>query len=173
MNVAVATLPSSDGRNVRGPTARLTIATTPTMTTSRLMTSTVSQSGTMVGQRDLRQREHDERRDEQQLVGHRIEPGAEAGRWPVTARDQAVERVGDAGNAEDDQRGAEVAVHRQQDERRNQHDPQNRQLVGQREVPHARQRDVVAAPGADRSPRWPRRPTPAARCRSVPRRGAA
>src|SRR4029434_2490547 len=46
MNVAVAAFPSSEGRNVRGPTARLTIATTATMTMSRLMTRTVSQMGT-------------------------------------------------------------------------------------------------------------------------------
>ncbi len=46
MNVPVASLPSSDGLNVRGPIDRLTIATTPTMTTSRVMTRTVSQMGT-------------------------------------------------------------------------------------------------------------------------------
>src|SRR5215831_8026941 len=45
MYVAVAAFPKSDGRNVLGPIARLTIATVPTITTSRLMMSTVSQIG--------------------------------------------------------------------------------------------------------------------------------
>ena len=34
------------------------------------------------------QRQHDERRDEQQLVGHRIEPGAEARLLARPARDR-------------------------------------------------------------------------------------
>ena len=45
MKVAVASLPSIEGLKVRGPAARLTIATTPTMTTSRLMTRTVNHNG--------------------------------------------------------------------------------------------------------------------------------
>ena len=45
MYVAVAILPKIDGRNVRRPIARFTMATVMTMTTSRLMTVTVSQSG--------------------------------------------------------------------------------------------------------------------------------
>ena len=45
MNVAVVSFPHIEGRNVRGPMARFTIATTPTITMSRLITSTVSHSG--------------------------------------------------------------------------------------------------------------------------------
>ena len=49
MKSAVAALPSGDGRKVRGPTARLTMATVSTMAMSRLITSTVSHSGTRFG----------------------------------------------------------------------------------------------------------------------------
>jgi len=45
MNAAVVIFPHIDGRNVRGPIARFTIATTPMITTSRLMTTTVSHKG--------------------------------------------------------------------------------------------------------------------------------
>src|SRR5687768_7857889 len=45
MNAAVADLPSSDGRKVRGPTARFTIATTPRRAVSRLMTLTARHDG--------------------------------------------------------------------------------------------------------------------------------
>ena len=38
-----------DGRNVRGPTARFTTATVSTIAISRLMTSTVNQSGSRFG----------------------------------------------------------------------------------------------------------------------------
>ena len=43
--MAVAILPKIEGRNVRGPTARLITATVSTIATSRLMTRTVNQIG--------------------------------------------------------------------------------------------------------------------------------
>src|SRR4026209_476139 len=45
MKAAVVAFPSIDGLKVRGPIARLTIATTARITTSRLITTTVSHSG--------------------------------------------------------------------------------------------------------------------------------
>ena len=150
MKVAVVSFPQIDGRNVRGPIARFTIATTPTMTMSRLITSTVSHSGRWLVSGISGQREHDERRHEQQLVGHRIEPRAEARALPGPARDQAVERVGHARHEERDQRGAEIVVDDEQHERRRQHDPQDRELVRKRQVAHGtndRADDVERAGG--------------------------
>ena len=49
MKSAVATLPSGEGRKVRGPVARFTTATVSTMAMSRLITRMVSQSGTRLG----------------------------------------------------------------------------------------------------------------------------
>ena len=55
---------------------------------------------------------------------------------PGEARSQTVERVGDAGDQEDEQRGAQPAVDDQQHERRHQHDAQDRELVGDGQVTH-------------------------------------
>ena len=43
-----------------------------------------------------RQREHDEHRRDQQLVGHRIEPRAQRGLPSHAAREQAIQRIGEA-----------------------------------------------------------------------------
>src|SRR5262249_50348865 len=83
-----------------------------------------------VDQADVRQRQHDEGRHQQQLVGGRVEPGAEIGLLAGGAGNQAVERVGDPGGGEDDEGPAEEAVHDQQHERRDQQHSQQRELVG-------------------------------------------
>ena len=75
-------------------------------------------------------------RDEQQLVGRRIEPRAEAGLLSGPPGDQPVERVGDAGGGEHGQRPAEMAVDDQDDERRDEQHPQQRELIRQRQDRH-------------------------------------
>ena len=94
MKIAVAALPSGDGLKVRGPIARLTIATVSTMPTSRLMTRIGQPQRDAVDEADVRQRQHDEGRHQQQLVGRGIEPGAELALLPRRARGQAVEQIG-------------------------------------------------------------------------------
>ena len=52
------------------------------------------------------------------------------------ARHETIERVGGPGDDEYRERGAELFVDDQQNERGDQHDPQNRELIRQREVAH-------------------------------------
>ncbi len=106
----------------------------------------------MIGERNPRQCQDDERRHKQQLVGHRVEPGAQAGALAGAPRDEAVQRVGQPGEAEDQKRGAEISVDDEQHERGNQGDAQDRQLVGQRQILHGgTRRAVVAASTRTRS----------------------
>jgi len=80
------------------------------MTTSRLMIHTVSQIGSGFARCNPGIVSHDERGHEQQLVGHRIEPGAQARLLARPPRDQPVEPVGDARRDEDHERPPEIIV---------------------------------------------------------------
>ena len=134
MNAAVVAFPSIDGLKVRGPIARLTIATTARITTSRLITTTVSHSGRWFVSGMPGKRQDDEGRDEEELVGHRIEPGAEAGALAGASGDQPVKGVCRPRRDEHQQRRAKPAIDDQQHERGDQDDPQDRQLVREGQV---------------------------------------
>ena len=117
MNVAVASLPSIEGRKFRGPAASVTIATTPTMTTSRLMTKTVSQSGRWLvsGTPGSVRMTNVVTSSSLSAIGssHRAKAGALTG----AAGDEAVKRVRDTRGQKDDQRPPQIAVDDQQHER--------------------------------------------------------
>ena len=87
-----------------------------------------------------------------EAIAHLQQHGAEARVLAGHPCDEAVERIGQAGNPEHHERRAEMAVDDQQHERRDQHDPQDRQLVGEREVFHGRDApSIVAASALTRS----------------------
>ena len=100
------------------------------MAMSRLSTSTVSQSGSLRDRREARHRQHDEHRRQQQLVGHRVEPGADRRLLPREARDQAVERVGEGRDRERHQRPAGPRIQHAQREHRDEQQTQQRELIG-------------------------------------------
>ena len=74
--------------------------------------------------------------EQQQLVGHRVEPGPERRLLPRAPGDEAVERVGDAGRDERGQRPPELAVQHQDHERRDEQHPEQRDLVRDGERRH-------------------------------------
>ena len=136
--MAVAIFPKIDGRNVRGPIARLTIATVSTMTTSRLMIRTVSQSGSRFARPRLRQRQHDEGASRAAAC----RPSDRAMRRALVF---CPERRRDAGrrapsvrpaHAKHDQRPSEIPVDDEDHERRNQQHAKQRELIRQREDRH-------------------------------------
>ena len=97
---------------------------------------TVNQTGSRLARPRPGIDEHDERRHEQELVGHRIEPGAELRLLTGPPRDQAVEAVGRAGRGEHHQRPAEMPIQHQNHEGRNQQHSEQRQLIRRREHRH-------------------------------------
>ena len=121
---------------MRGPTARLMIATTTTITMSRLITRIVSQAGRWLVSGIVGRGQHDERGDEQQLVRHRIEPCTQARALTSAPRDEPVQGIGNAGDEERYERPPEIAVHHEQHKRWDQHDPENRELVRDGENAH-------------------------------------
>ena len=83
-----------------------------------------------VRQSEPRQCQHDERRYEEEFVGHRIEPRAEARFLTRAPGDQSVQGVGEARGDEHRQRPAQVTVHDKNHERRDEEHPQQRELIG-------------------------------------------
>src|SRR5919204_4500632 len=79
----------------------------------------------------LEPRERDERRHEQQLVGHWIEERAEPARQSLAPRHVAIEQVGQRRRDEHDQRETGLAIDEQRDEYRNQQNAQHGQPVGE------------------------------------------
>ena len=84
MNSAVAALPSGEGRNVRGPVARLTKRHGEHDGDVAADDEDGEPQRHPIGQPEVGQGQDDERRHQQQLVGRRVEPGPERG--PLLAR---------------------------------------------------------------------------------------
>ena len=136
MNAAVVAFPRNDGLNVRGPTARLTMATTPTMTTSRLMTVTVSQSGRWLVRGIAGRVRTTNVVTSSSLSAIGSSQAPRLVRWPARRAMRPSSASVRPATLKTISAPPEVPVDNEQDERGNQRDSQNRQLVGQREILH-------------------------------------
>jgi hypothetical protein len=134
--------------------------TVVTMNVSREIVRIVSWMGMwfgrLVGGEQLgmvRDGQADQPRDEEQLVGDRVEEGAERGRLPQVAGDEAVEGVRDGRPEEQEEGHPGLVGEDADDEERNRNEPQERQLVGEREVPQdllVHRHSGILYPGAAR-----------------------
>ena len=79
---------------------------------------------------DCSHRQHDERRDQHQLVGNRIEDRAELRFLVETTRQQAVQAVSHSGENKNRQGEYESLIEKQRDKNRNQHHPEDGQQIG-------------------------------------------
>ena len=77
----------------------------------------------------VRERQHDEAGRHQELVRHRIEERSQIRALLVPPRDQTIERIGHAGENEDQQGPAMVVGEDERDQKRDHPHPDDRQLI--------------------------------------------
>ena len=129
MKIAVAALPSGDGRERPRPDRQIDDRHREHDSDIAADDQDREPQRDAIDEADIGQRQDDERGDEEQLVGGGIQPGAQLALLSGGAGREAVEQIGEPGEREHQERPAELAVERENHERRDQQHAKQRQLV--------------------------------------------